>query len=142
MTCVDPRCSPERFLGLGRLGMQSLLARSPCGVLGVYLLNLSCSAACRVAALSPRLTDDSIEAVCFRNICGHVAPLLPDIVGLDQLADFQDVMIIHHTGKLRVLFLSSLADEFLVCRLWRPLFRRCRVPRNAGHARTGASKAD
>jgi hypothetical protein len=58
------------------------------------------------------------------------------------MVDFKEVMIIHHTGKLRVLFLSYLADEFLVFRLWRPLLQRRDVPRSAGHARTRASRVD
>ncbi|KAM0805785.1 carbonic anhydrase [Usnea florida] len=60
LTCADPRCIPERFLGLG--------------------------------------TDNrKLDAVIMRNVCGHAAPALNDIIALDHFLGFTDIMVIHHT---------------------------------------------
>ncbi|KAL9071478.1 MAG: hypothetical protein Q9161_004195 [Pseudevernia consocians] len=56
VTCADPRCVPEQFLGL------------------------------RPA-----------EAVIMRNMCGHAAPALNDILALDHFVGFTEIMVIHHT---------------------------------------------
>lgn len=56
LTCADPRCIPEQFLGLGTL-----------------------------------------EAVIMRNVCGHAAPALNDIIALDHFLGFTDIMVVHHT---------------------------------------------
>lgn len=35
-----------------------------------------------------------------RNVGGHVAPNLNDIVALDSFLGIKEIMIVHHTGKL------------------------------------------
>jgi hypothetical protein len=34
-----------------------------------------------------------------RNVCGHVAPGLPNILALDRLLNFREILIVHQTGK-------------------------------------------
>ena len=58
ITCVDPRCTPEHFLGL-----------------------------------------QAADAAVIRNVCGHVAPAIDNILALDALMTFNELMIIHHSGK-------------------------------------------
>ncbi|CAF9923100.1 MAG: hypothetical protein ALECFALPRED_002299 [Alectoria fallacina] len=38
-----------------------------------------------------------VEAVIIRNMCGHAAPALNDILALDHLIGFTEIMVIHHT---------------------------------------------
>jgi carbonic anhydrase len=40
----------------------------------------------------------SVGPLIFRNVCGHVAPVLNDLVALDSLLLFKDVIVVHHTG--------------------------------------------
>jgi carbonic anhydrase len=46
-----------------------------------------------------------VGPLIFRNVCGHVAPVLNDLVALDSLLFFKDVIIVHHTGTW--IFLCS-----------------------------------
>ena len=66
ITCADPRCVPEQFLGL-----------------------------------------KGIEAVVFRNVCGHIVPNLHLFLALDIELHFEEIMVVHHTGMI----LSSSAIE-------------------------------
>lgn len=41
-----------------------------------------------------------VGPLIIRNVCGHVIPAMEDIVSLDYLLHFRDILIIQHTGKL------------------------------------------
>jgi hypothetical protein len=75
VTCVDPRCRPDIFLNL-----------NPTGILASFHIIFT-------------LTDISSDGVfTFRNINGHAASVLKDIVTLDVFTSITDIMVIHHTG--------------------------------------------
>ncbi|MCJ1358000.1 MAG: hypothetical protein MMC33_007998 [Icmadophila ericetorum] len=38
-----------------------------------------------------------LDAVCIRNVCGHVTPNITDILGAHFLIGFTQIMIVHHT---------------------------------------------
>jgi hypothetical protein len=45
------------------------------------------------------LTQYKIDGVIIvRNVCGHVAPVLNDIIALDWLVTLKEILIVHHTG--------------------------------------------
>ena len=45
-------------------------------------------------------TNNLPDALVMRNICGHIAPILNDIVALDVFLGLSDIMVVHHTGML------------------------------------------
>jgi carbonic anhydrase len=55
-----------------------------------------------------------VGPLIFRNVCGHVAPILNDLVALDSLLYFKDVIIVHHTGasRLRCLLFTRRLTKF------------------------------
>jgi len=63
VTCGDPRCVPERFLG----------------------------------------ATSGTEIAVFRNVCGHVANEIHFILYMDLLLQFNEIMIVHHTGTFALL---------------------------------------
>ncbi|KUJ10137.1 carbonic anhydrase [Mollisia scopiformis] len=56
-----------------------------------------------ITCADPRISPEKfldlgpVGPVIIRNVCGHVAPALNDIVSLDSLVNFTDVIIVHHT---------------------------------------------
>lgn len=53
------------------------------------------------------LTSSVDGVVVLRTACGHVAPVLNDILAIDTLATFTEVMIVHHTGMCAGLHETS-----------------------------------
>jgi hypothetical protein len=55
-----------------------------------------------------------LDAVVVRSCAGRIAPQLENLIFLDHVLNFTDVMIMHHTGQLlyavapRTLFITSL----------------------------------
>ena len=46
-----------------------------------------------------------------RNMCGHAAPALNDILALDHFVGFTEIMVIHHTGmspSITPLFMQQI----------------------------------
>ncbi len=37
--------------------------------------------------------------VTFRNICGHIAPILVEIASMEIFLGLTDILLIHHTGE-------------------------------------------
>lgn len=72
VTCIDPRCNPDGFLGL-----------------------------------------NPGDAFVMRNICGHIAPILNDIVALDVFLGLSDIMVVHHTDCGATHFNDSLIRDGL-----------------------------
>ena len=81
ITCGDPRCVPEQFLGATSGG----------------------------------------EIAVFRNVSGHVANEIPFIIYMDLLLQFNEIMIVHHTGTSGVQLSGGWRELMLtmqICRLW------------------------
>ncbi|MCJ1479577.1 hypothetical protein MMC13_008263 [Lambiella insularis] len=76
VTCADPRCTPEFYLGLK--------------------------------------PGDGV--IVIRNACGHVVPDLGSILGIDTLAVFKEVMIVHHTDCGATYFKDEALREQLAKR--------------------------
>jgi len=63
-----------------------------------------------LTCVDPRISPEkfldlgAVGPLIFRNVCGHVAPALLDIVSLDSLLKFEEILIIHHTdcGSLMI----------------------------------------
>ncbi|KIM98447.1 hypothetical protein OIDMADRAFT_56809 [Oidiodendron maius Zn] len=78
ITCADPRILPEKFLDLGPSMSNTVNERrETSGILTVSL--------------------EIVGPLIIRNVCGHVAPAMEDIVSLDYLLHFRDILIIQHT---------------------------------------------
>ncbi|KAG7008631.1 hypothetical protein G7Y79_00005g017720 [Physcia stellaris] len=75
VTCMDPRCVPEKFLGL----------QPP-------------------------------ESIVIRNVCGHVTPNLNDILAIDHIFQFPELMVIHHTDCGALLFNEAQIRETIKAR--------------------------
>jgi len=56
-----------------------------------------------ITCVDPRISPEKfldlgpVGPIIVRNVCGHVAPALSDIVALDSLLGLTDIIIIHHT---------------------------------------------
>ena len=92
VTCVDPRILPEKFLDLGPSKSNTINElRETSGILTAPL--------------------EIVGPLIIRNVCGHVAPAMEDIVSLDYLLHFRDILIIQHTGKPIHTFGLSLSTK-------------------------------
>ena len=79
VTCMDPRCDPDKFF-------QSVQPGGMSQILNAHF-NL------------PALNGSHmlVEYLSLRNVGGRVASNIPDLVSLDSLLKFKTVLVIHHT---------------------------------------------
>ncbi|OCK85754.1 carbonic anhydrase [Lepidopterella palustris CBS 459.81] len=57
------------------------------------------------------------DALVIRNICGHLAPALADIAGLDAFIGFNEIMVVHHTDCGATHFTNEMLRDTLKKRL-------------------------
>lgn len=82
-----------------------------------------------VTCADPRSTPETFlqlqpgeGVLVVRNVCGHVAPVIPDILVFDAVVGLGDILVVHHIG---ISFDKRGRKHFLTRdRLWRHAFHR------------------
>ena len=89
-------------------------AKSLARILGPPLKITSSSK--RVVTKSPHLshftfeTNAEIEVIVLRNIGGRTIPALEHILVLDSFVHVSDIIVVHHTGIRRLVYILIISD--------------------------------